>query len=309
MRTVIIGVGAIGSVFLAFLTRKGEEVWGITKPGREKNKIRVKGIWGEFETAVETTSSPFGIPFTPELVIISVKSFDTLKALKTAQELVGEKTLILIAQNGYGNYEKAVEMFGEDRVLLARIIFGAEIVDEHTVNVTVCADDVVIGDPSGKIERERIERVVKLFKGAGIPSRYERHVYRLLWDKIIYNCALNPLGALLETTYGNLADTPYTKEIMDNIIEEIFRIMDIYGIEASYNKADEYKKVFYEKLVPTTRDHFPSMLKDIKRGKTEIDALNGAIYNMALRKNIPVPYNEIIVKLIKAKELLFLHNE
>ncbi len=309
MRTVIIGVGAIGSVFLAFLTRKGKEVWGITKPGREKNRIRVKGIWGEFETAVETTSSPYGVPFTPELVIISVKSFDTQKALETAKEIANKETLILIAQNGYGNYEKAVEMFGEERVLLARIIFGAETVDEHTVNVTVCADDVAIGDPSGKIEKGKIEKVVDLFNEAGIPSRYEKEVYKLLWDKIIYNCALNPLGALLETTYGNLADIPYTKEIMDSIIEEIFRIMKVYNIEASYKDAEEYKKIFYERLIPPTRDHFPSMLKDIKRGKTEIDALNGAIYKLATEKNISVPSNEMIVRLVKAKELLFLHNK
>ena len=96
---------------------------------------------------------------------------------------------------------------------------------------------------------------------------------------------------------------------MDDIIEEIFKVMNAHGIESSYKDADEYRKIFYEKLIPPTREHFPSMLKDIKKGKTEIDALNGAIYKLATEKNIPVPSNEIIVRLVKAKELLFLHNK
>ncbi len=302
MRSLIIGVGAIGSVFLAFLTKAGFTVTGFTKPGREKKKIRVTGIWGEFETPVNTVSVVHRLFYTPDLIIITVKSYDTESALRIAERVAGDETLILIAQNGYGNYERAVDVFGKDRVLLSRVIFGAKLISEDTVKVTVCADDVAIGDPSGSIEREKIEKVVDMFKTSGIPCRYEEEVYKLLWDKILYNSALNPLGALLEANYGMLADNPHTKFIMDKIIEEIFEVIKSAGIKTSWESAEEYKEAFYGKMIPPTREHYPSMLEDIKKGRTEIDSLNGAICSLAEKENKDVPYNKAITLLVKAKE-------
>ncbi|RUM60867.1 MAG: 2-dehydropantoate 2-reductase, partial [Persephonella sp.] len=61
---------------------------------------------------------------------------------------------------------------------------------------------------------------------------------------------------------------------------------------------------FYNKLVPPTRNHFPSMYYDIQTGKrTEIDALNGAIVKLAEKVGIKAPTNETIVNLIKFKEI------
>ena len=304
MKFAIVGVGAIGSAYLAFLTKAGHRVVGIVKRGREINSIKVEGIWGNFETPVLTTSEPGRLDFTPDLILISVKAYDTHKALETASEIMGEDTLLMIAQNGYRNYESAIERFGEGRVVLSRVIFGSEVLSPGHIKITVNADDVVIGDPSGVIEESFLRELAETFSSAGIPTRYEREVYKFLWDKIIYNCALNPLGALLEVNYGTLAENPYTKKIMDRIIEEIFAVQERAGIESFWSSASQYKKVFYEKLIPPTRDHFPSMLRDIKRGKTEIDALNGAISDLGSRYGVDTPTNEVITTMVKAKELL-----
>ncbi len=304
MKFAIVGVGAIGSAYLAFLTKAGHRAVGIVKRGREINSIKVEGIWGNFEIPVLTTSEPGRLDFTPDLILISVKAYDTHKALETASEIMGEDTLLMIAQNGYRNYESAIERFGEGRVVLSRVIFGSEVLSPGHIRITVNADDVVIGDPSGVIEESFLRELAETFSSAGIPTRYEREVYKFLWDKIIYNCALNPLGALLEVNYGTLAENPYTKEIMDRIIEEIFAVQERAGIESFWSSASQYKKVFYEKLIPPTRDHFPSMLRDIKRGKTEIDALNGAISDLGSRYGVDTPTNEVITTMVKAKELL-----
>ncbi len=309
MRSLIIGVGAIGSVFLAFLTKAGFTVTGFTKPGREKKKIKVTGIWGEFETPVNTISIVHRLFYKPDLIIISVKSYDTDNALKIAREISDKNTFILIAQNGYGNYEKALDIFGKDRVLLSRVIFGAKLLSDDIVKVTVCADDVVIGDPSGCIKESKIREIVDMFKKSGIPCRYDREVYKLLWDKILYNSALNPLGALLEANYGMLADNPHTRIIMDGIIDEIFDVLKESGIRVNWKDAMEYKKAFYNNMIPPTRDHYPSMLEDIKKGKTEIDSLNGAICFLALKLNKKVPLNETITALVKAKEEFVNHRK
>lgn len=305
MRFLVVGVGAIGGAYLAFLAKAGHEAVGLVKPGKRLERIGVTGIWGDFTVSVRTFEDPQKVPFQPDLVILSVKSFDTEKALRLIEPLVGDRTLIMIAQNGYGNYEKAVDLYGEGKVILSRIIFGSKVLGPGRIKITVCADDVVIGDPSGKIEEGFLRKLADIFSEAGIPTRYEPEVYKYLWDKIIYNSALNPLGALLEVNYGTLAENPHTRRIMDAIIDEIFSVLKAGKIETFWEGPKEFKETFYGKLIPPTAGHYPSMLEDIKRGRTEIDSLNGAIVKLGRKFGVPTPVNEAVTLLVKAKELLF----
>ncbi len=304
MNFLIVGVGAIGASFLAFLSRAGHQCAGLVKKGQELDTIRVEGIWGEFTQRVCTITSAEDLDFVPDVVVISVKSYDTESALKAVEPAVGDKTLLLIAQNGYGNYEKAVDFYGKGKVILSRIIYGSEVLERGRIRITVCADDVVIGDPSGNIDEEFMTKLAKTFSEAGIPTRYDPRVYQYLWAKIIYNCALNPLGALLEVNYGYIADNPSTSFLMDRIIDEIFEVLKARGIRTFWNSAEEYRKIFYEELIPPTRDHFPSMLHDVKKGKTEIDSLNGAVCKLGWEAGVDTPYNRAITEIVKARESL-----
>lgn len=303
MKFLIVGVGALGSTYLAFLSRAGHTAVGFLKKGRRLESIKVEGIWGEFDQEVKAIDSLEHLDFEPDIIILTVKSYDTEEALRSIEILKEGKSLLMVAQNGYGNYEKAIEVFGRGRVILARVIFGAELLEWGKVRITVCGDHVVIGDPEGLIKEEFLKGLAKTFSDAGIPTRYEKEVYKYLWDKILYNCALNPLGALFETTYGRLADNKHTRELMDRILEEAFEVIKANAIPTFWHSVEDYKKHFYERLIPPTADHYPSMLYDVKRGRTEIDALNGALLKLARIKNLNLPVNELVVKLIKAKEL------
>ncbi|MDQ7038409.1 MAG: ketopantoate reductase C-terminal domain-containing protein, partial [Aquificota bacterium] len=56
--------------------------------------------------------------------------------------------------------------------------------------------------------------------------------------------------------------------------------------------------------IPPTASHYPSMLEDIRRGRTEIDSLNGAIVKLGKEFGVPTPVNETVTLLVKGKELL-----
>jgi len=309
MRILIYGLGALGSAFAGFLKKAGFEVYAVGRKRLiepiKKSGLKITGIWGEhqvdlkevYETVEELPLKDF------DLVILTVKSYDTEKALEDLKKVSFK--YLLLAQNGYGNYEKTVEVFGKEKVILGRVIFGAEIPSPGEVKITVIADDVVIGNPDGAIKEKELQKVANILNSAGIPIRYSPDVYKYLWDKILYNSALNPLGALLETNYGTLAELPETRHIMNQIIDEIFAVCKAKGIELFHKSPEEYKKLFYEKLIPPTAEHYPSMYWDIKAGKrTEIEALNGAIVRLGREVSVPTPVNETITNLIKAKEKL-----
>lgn len=311
MNILVFGLGALGTVFATSLKASGENVFGVTKSKYiekiKDKRLKIKGLFGEKEALLDDIfKDPKDIlDKNFDLIIVAVKSYDTETVIKQIKQFLNEKTLVLLAQNGYGNYELASSILGKDKVILSRVIFGAKVIEIGLAEVTVFADDIVIGQPEHSISEEKLENIARLFNKAGLPTRVSENVYAILWDKILYNSALNPLGAILECTYGDLADYKETREIMNKIIEEIFIVTKANGIKLNWEDAEDYLRFFYEKLVPPTAKHFPSMYYDIQKGKkTEIDSLNGAIVNLGKKLGINVPVNETITNIIKVLENL-----
>ena len=166
------------------------------------------GIWGEHQATIDGVYGSID-PLRDkkfDLIIITVKSYDTKTRSSRLSRSSGEKTLVISAQNGYGNYETIAEAVGKEHALLARIIFGVKCLSPGKAEVTVIADDVRIGQPEGAVEAAGYEEIAAAFTRAGIPTQYAGNIEAILWDKILYNAALNPLGAILECTYGQLAE-------------------------------------------------------------------------------------------------------
>jgi len=73
--------------------------------------------------------------------------------------------------------------------------------------------------------------------------------------------------------------------------------------QTHFQTPDAFLDVFYSTLVPDTAQHRSSTLQDIKAGKrTEIDALNGAVIELAKKLGIDVPYNSVVYNLVKFLE-------
>ena len=145
-----------------------------------------------------------------------------------------------------------------------------------------------------------------MITASGINCELTQELDKYLWAKMLYNCTLNPLGAILDVTYGKLTENEYSKALMDNIIEEIFSVIEASPYTTLWDSADDYKKVFYSKLVPDTYNHYSSTHQDIKRKiRTEIDTLNGKVIDLAEKYDVDVETNRIIYKLIKAIESEF----
>ncbi len=311
MNILIAGLGALGTVHGCLLKKAGHRVHGLVKErhldGLRDLRLRVSGIWGEHEAVLDGIHASVeklrSVPF--DLIILAVKSFDTEAAARQLAPLAKGPAVLLVAQNGYGNYETVSALLGKERTLLGRVIFGVKLHGPGRAEVTVIADATRIGQPDHAVPRERIEAIAAALDQAGIPAAFEERITAVLWDKILYNSALNPLGAVLECTYGRLAGNEETRRLMDAIIREIFLVARAHGFPLRWPSADAYREHFYGKLVPPTAAHYPSMYHDVQAGKrVEIDALNGAVVRLAREKGIDAPVNETVTRLLKAKEAL-----
>lgn len=90
---------------------------------------------------------------------------------------------------------------------------------------------------------------------------------------------------------------------MNQLIDETYAVMEAASYHTNWETAEEYKQVFYDKLIPDTYNHRASTLQDIeKKQKTEIDTLNGCIVRLAKEYGVPVPGHTMIVQLIHGIE-------
>jgi 2-dehydropantoate 2-reductase len=306
MRYLVAGTGALGSVFGGLLQHSGQPVTFLGR-GEHFERARdhgleIDGIWGNFQIGPITAAPPaVGEPY--DVILLCVKSFATQDACRQLRGWLAPEGLIVSIQNGLGNLEVMAREFGASRAIGARVIFGAQVARPGLATVTVYAAPVLLGTMARAPAGQRLAQVAAALSRAGIPAEVVADIVPHLWDKVLYNCALNPLGAILGAPYGALGDDPQTRELMRLIIAEIYRVARAKGFNLHHPEAADYFRHFLENLVPPTAAHWPSMWQDLQAGRrTEIEALNGAICRYGQELGVATPCNETVSRLIRFME-------
>lgn len=309
MRVLVMGAGALGSVVGGFMAKDGHEV---TLVGRQphmdairRDGLRITGIWGEHTIhLLKTCTDPAQLhPGDFDLVLIVVKTYDTRTAVEAVKHLVDDNTLVCSYQNGLGNAECIAEAVGWERCIEARAIFGAWVPQNGAVEVTVIANPTALGTYNPSPPTERVKEIVHAMDEAGVPTVYSETIATVLWAKVAYNCALNPMSALLDLPYGALAEMDHTRPIIEDVIHELYAVGNAMNIPLDPPTPEGYADHFFNVLIPPTAAHYASMREDFRRHRpTEIDALNGAIWRYGEEHGIPCPVNATLTCLVRGRE-------
>lgn len=313
MNILIIGAGAVGIGLAASVKSQGADI-SIFARGKTACAIRENGIercglfahysFGSEEINVyEDYESIESDLF--DYVFITSKTTaneDIAQNLNQNKRILKENGKIIIFQNGFGNDEYYLKYFSKKEVFSARVITGFRRPKRHISEVTVYTEPILIGSLQHE-SPESLEEIADMITDSGIICELTDEVDKYLWAKMLYNCALNPLGAILDVNYGKLTESEYSRQIMDKIIDEIFEVINAAGYSTLWDSSDEYKDIFYSKLVPDTYGHYSSTHQDIQRKiKTEIGSLNGKVIELGMKNNVDVSANRIIYNLIKTIE-------
>lgn len=313
MNILVIGAGAVGIGLAASMLSQNADVSifarGETAKAIKENGIKRCGLFEHFTFSndeITVYESYDEIPKnTFEYVFITSKTTgndDISKNLNENRGILKDNFKIIIFQNGFGNDEPYLRFFNENEVFSARVITGFARPEIYISEVTVYTEPILLGSLQ-KQDPTDLKPIAEMITASGINCELTDEVDKYLWAKMLYNCALNPLGAILDVTYGKLTENEYTIEIMNNIIDEIFEVIKASEYETLWDNSNEYKDVFYSKLVPDTYNHYSSTHQDIQRKiKTEIDSLTGKVIKLGEINNVDVSTNKIIYNLIKSIE-------
>ncbi len=301
MKIVIVGPGAMGCLFAAFLSKSKEEVWLLDKNKERaekthQNGLNLEGISGNWQVQVKVTCDTKEIG-QADLIIIAVKSYDTKEAIIHAKSLVGDNTRVLTLQNGIGNIEIIGEVVGADRVIGGVTNEGATLLDIGHIR-HAGRGETVIGRIDGKIPVE-LRAIREIFNKVGLETRISRDIKGLLWSKLIINVGINALTAVTRLNNGKLIEFEGTRKILRDAVTEATKIAKRKRIKLIYD--DPLAKV--EAVCEATATNVSSMLQDVLRKKrTEIGFINGVIVRQGQELGIPVPVNSILVDLVKTIE-------
>ena len=298
---VIVGPGAMGCLFAAFLAKSKEEIWLLDKlqdraERINQNGITVEGISGDWKAGVKATAEPKDIN-QADLIIICVKSYDTKEAIINAKSLIGRNTKILTLQNGIGNIEIISEVAGSEKVIGGVTNLGATFIDAGKVR-HAGRGETVVGRIDGKIPVE-MRSIREIFNKVGLETRISRDIKGLLWSKLIINVGINALTAITRLNNGRLIEFEGTRKILREAVTEAVKIAKRKRIKLIYD--DPLAKV--EAVCEATATNVSSMLQDVlRRKRTEIDFINGVVVRQGQELGIPVPINSILVDLVKTIE-------
>lgn len=305
MKITIVGPGAMGCLFGAFLAKSGNEIYLFDKREERakyisKNGIKVEGISGEFKVGIKATTDPKEIK-NCELIIICVKSYDTKVATEKIKSLVGKNTLVLTLQNGVGNVETISEIVGEEKAIGGVTSQGATLLGDGYIRHAGKGETAIgaVGTKYKAQSTKYLGGIAEVFKKAGFESRIVDNIQDLIWSKLIINVGINALTAITRLNNGRLIEFKGTDDILEEAVKEAIKVAEAKGVKLIFE--DPIKKV--KDVCKATAGNIASMLQDaLKKRKTEIDYINGAIVKEAEQLKIDVPVNRVLTNLVKTIE-------
>jgi len=310
LRFVVAGAGALGSAFVGMLRLGGHDVALVGRNAEHmravsEHGLRISGLWGErVAEGLRVLGSPDEIG-AADYVLVTTKSFDTASIVaEVAPHAPGAQFVTL--QNGLGNVEAVAARVGRGRAIGGMVIIGFEIARPGKVRVTVIGGDVLVGrpgTPEGSAPDADTRLLAHALSAAGIPARTTDNVEGAIWGKVLYNCALNALGAVLGVPYGELAAPP-AWAIIEDVVREAFGVARAEGVRLAWADPEAYLEALASRQLPATAAHRSSMLQDLERGRrTEIEHMNGAVASLGAKRGVPTPVNATLAALVISREV------
>jgi 2-dehydropantoate 2-reductase len=300
MKIVIMGAGAMGSLFGGLLSLLKEDVWLVDIREDHLRALATGGLavekGGKIQTIPVHATKEVASIGKADLVLFFVKAYHTERAVSDALVLQKEETVFLTLQNGLGNEEAIWKRVDRRKVILGVTNHGATFLSPGRIR-HAGRGKTYIGELDGKVT-DRVTQFAQVFTRAGIETEVSSSIQSLVWNKLFINVGINAVAALTGLKNGRLLDYPETLRLMEALVSEAVAVARKKGILIEGNPIEKVKVV-----AEATRENRCSMGQDFdNRRKTEIDAINGAVVREAERLGISVPCNQMITDLVKVIE-------
>lgn len=306
MKIAMIGSGAAGSVFAAYLKKGGADMYLVDRYKAHMDAIAENGLvfrQGDeeiclkgFSTCAEATELE-----KMDAVILMVKCTQTADVMPQVMHCVGEDTVVVSLQNGLDNHESIGAFVEDERIILGFGKIGTEL---SAPGVCVARPEPGTAMYFGAVKesarsREVGQELEKLFNAGGCQAEFVSDIRPYIWRKAISNCGYNTVGAVLGLTVGAVLRSEEGSRLVSQVWKECCDVAKALGVGDFWGEMAEER----ERLLEGFADYYPSMAQDvIRRRQTEIDHMNGAVCRFGREMGVETPVNALLTDMIRVIE-------
>jgi len=308
MSVAIVGAGAIGGLLGAYLSRSGEEVILIARgphlAAMQTRGVTVRGGGDEFTARPECTDDMKAIGRS-KFVFLTLKAHSIPAVAETIGGALAEDACVVGAQNGIpwwyfeDRHLESVDPGGiiarsiPHEKVVGCIAYPAAQVVEPGIIEHLEGNRFSLGEPDGS-KSERVQAISSMLVKAGLKAPVQTRIRNELWLKLLGNATLNPLSALTRASLVEIVTSPITRDLVRTLMEEVDAVARSLGVDVPLT---------IEKRMDgaaATGEHRTSMLQDLEAGRPlEVDALVGAVVELAGGAGVPVPSLRVVYRLTK----------
>jgi 2-dehydropantoate 2-reductase len=306
VRVLVVGAGAIGSLFGFLIARAGIPVALVGRPSQveaiRSSGIRVEGL----VEGTESVESTGGIPTesAPDLVLLAVKAGDVRTAGEMLARSLSAPMPVVALQNGLGiEAELAAGLSGggwahpEDQIVRAVNSYAATALAAGSIRYAGVGEVLLpaVGDPGSPSDR-----AAAALGAAGIQVRRVPDIAREVWRKLLVNAAINPVTADHGVVNGALRNDPLRGQAL-----RLLREAQLVARAEGYDFPDTEADAELWRVVRATAENRSSMLQDIERGRsTEVEWISGALLSAGERHGLDLPETRRALARVHRRESL-----
>lgn len=315
MRIAIYGAGSLGTVLGAYLAEAGVEVDLFSHNKEHVLALKEKGahIVGKVDFTQKVNAYfPEEMNGKYDLIFLMTKQLDNRNVVGFLKGFLKENGDICTMQNGFPELSVS-EIVGESHTIGCSVAWGATLLGKGESELTSDPDSMSfsIGRMDGSTDDRLLACKEVLEKMC--PVNVETNFKGMRFSKLLINSAFSGMSAVLGETFGQASQDKKSRVCVQNIIKECIDVAKANDIKIEPIQGKDvvalldYKNVIKKRisflLIPLCiKKHAglkASMLQDLEKGKkTEVDSINGVVSEFGKKKNVPTPYNDMVVKVI-----------
>lgn len=319
MRLAVMGAGSLGTILGAYIKKGGLGIELIDVNEENVNVLNKKGatVTGKIDFNVSVSAlTPSEMDGIYDIVFYTVKQTYNETALNQLLPHLGANSVVVTLQNGVPE-PLIAEVVGGDRVVGCPVGWGATWIGPGVSELTSDLDKLTfdLGEYEGGITERlfKIKEILELM----CPTTIENNLIGIRWTKVLINATFSGMSAALGCTFGDVLDNKDALECAKHIANECINVANAANIKMeplqghdlgdllgfNTKKEMDSKDPIYEAVWGPHRKLKASMLQDLEKGlKTEIDAINGVVYEFGRKHNIDTPVNKQVVEIVKGIE-------
>jgi 2-dehydropantoate 2-reductase len=298
-RIGIVGAGAMGTLFgfhlaadcdVTMLDDNAQVAQTVQREGLRVNDVPPR--------KVAVARHPRDL-YGSQMLFLFVKAVDTLRALRAFAGELDPASPVISLQNGIGNEDAIKTALGG----AVPVIIGITTESSQTVGPGHVRSseqgNTIIGAATASPTTART--VTELLTRSGLRASLVHDIRPHLWGKLVANAAVNALSALLDCDAGEIPRDPNAARLAEALAEETASVAAALKISLPFVNPWQY----VTEVIALGADAKSSMAYDMESGhRSEIDHINGAVVAFGRRTGTPTPYNDAMVRLVKAREAL-----